>query len=169
MAPLPMRSGAKSSSVACDSAFWTPSMKRNTFRDHHGKLLLKGAMGVPELKRVPDGSLVELQRSISNLVPMNAYFRRLWGDFWSSAFDLLFWTEATFLKLIRRTWSLFSTCFACLQPGRASSPLRNKSPAQCTAVVTLTNGSTWLSPLFARAGSAQWTSCNVLLDAGCST
>ena len=39
------------------------------FRDHNGKLVLNGAMGVPKLKRFPDGSTVELQRFISNLVP----------------------------------------------------------------------------------------------------
>ena len=39
------------------------------FRDHNGKLVLNGAMGVPKLKRLPDGSTVELQRFISNLVP----------------------------------------------------------------------------------------------------
>ena len=50
------------------------------FRDHNGKLVLNGAMGVPRLKRLPDGSTVELQRFISNLVPMSAYFRRLRGD-----------------------------------------------------------------------------------------
>ena len=44
------------------------------------KLVLNGGMGVPKLKRLLDGSTVELQRFISNLVPMNAYFRRLRGD-----------------------------------------------------------------------------------------
>ena len=38
------------------------------FRDHSGKLVLKEAMGVPKLKRLPDGSTVELQRFISNFV-----------------------------------------------------------------------------------------------------
>ena len=44
------------------------------------------------------------------------------------AFDLSLWTcmflsKAKLLKLIRKTWTLRSTCFACLQPGRASCPL----------------------------------------------
>ena len=50
------------------------------FRDHNGKLVLNGATSVPKLKRLPDGSIVELQRFISNLVLMIAYFRRLRGD-----------------------------------------------------------------------------------------
>ena len=58
--------GLTIASVACDSAFWTLSMK--------GKFVLNGAMGVL------DGSTVELQRFISNLVLMSAYFRCLWGD-----------------------------------------------------------------------------------------
>ena len=37
-------------------------------------------MGVSKLMRLPDGSTVELQCFISNLVIMNAYFRRLRGD-----------------------------------------------------------------------------------------
>ena len=38
------------------------------FHNHHGKLVLNGAMGVPTLKRPLDGSTVELQRFISNFV-----------------------------------------------------------------------------------------------------
>ena len=91
------------------------------FRDHNGNLVLNGAMGVPKLKRLPDGSTVELQRFISNLVPVNAknYFRRLRGvsSLLRPALDLLFLMEAKLLKLIRRTWSLRSTCFARLQSG----------------------------------------------------
>ena len=40
----------------------------------------KKPMGVPKLKRLSDGAIVELQRFISNLVSKNAYFRRLRGD-----------------------------------------------------------------------------------------
>ena len=69
---------AKSSSGVCDSVDTVD--EADIFRHHNGKLVLNGAMGVPKLKRLPDGSTVELQRFISNLVLMNAYFRRLRGD-----------------------------------------------------------------------------------------
>ena len=50
------------------------------FRDHNGKLVLDGAMGVLRLERLPDGSTVGLQLFVYNLVPMSSYFRRLRGD-----------------------------------------------------------------------------------------
>ena len=49
-------------------------------RHHDGEVVSNGAMGVPKLKRLLDNSTVELQRCISNFVPMNANFRRLRGD-----------------------------------------------------------------------------------------
>ena len=49
-------------------------------RDHNRTVVPDGATGIPKLKRLPCGSIVELQRCISDLVLMSAYFRRLWGD-----------------------------------------------------------------------------------------
>ena len=46
-------------------------------------------------------------------------------------------SKATLSKRICRTWSLLSTCFACLEPGRASCGLGLKS-LQCSPMVTLT-------------------------------
>ena len=37
-------------------------------------------MGVPKLKRLLDGSTMELQRFISNMAPVSAYFRGLRPD-----------------------------------------------------------------------------------------
>ena len=50
------------------------------FSDHSGKLVLNGAMGGAEEKRLPDGSTVELRRFILKLAPMNVHFRALAND-----------------------------------------------------------------------------------------
>ena len=42
--------------------------------------ILNGAMGVKKLKEHADGTVTQLQRFITNLVPMNSYLRRLRGD-----------------------------------------------------------------------------------------
>ena len=52
-------------------------MKRVISRHHDGKVVSNGAMGVPQLKRLPDNSTLELQRCN---VPVNDYFHRLRGD-----------------------------------------------------------------------------------------
>ena len=82
---------------------------------------------------------------------MSAFFRRLRSDSLPPVSHLGLMTKVKLLRLIRRTWSLRSNGFACLQSGRVSSPL--------------TGGSVWLSPLFPWAGSEQWTSFNILPDA----
>ena len=41
---------------------------------------MDGAMGVKKLKEHADGTVTQLQRFITNLVPMNSYLRRLRGD-----------------------------------------------------------------------------------------
>ena len=144
----PMRSGTKSASVACDSAFSTPSMKRIFFRDHDCKMVLNGAMGVPKFKRLPDGGAAAFHLGLGAyecLLAACGVTRPCCLLY--PALDLLLLTRAKLLQLIRRTWSLRSTCFACLQSGTASCFSRNKSLARCTPVI-LTNGSLWLSPLF---------------------
>ena len=50
------------------------------FREHNHNLVPDGATGSPKLKRLPCGSTVELQRFISNLAAVNAYFCRVRGD-----------------------------------------------------------------------------------------
>ena len=53
--------------------------ERDIMRDMDGALILNGAMGVKKLKEHADGTVTQLQRFITNLVPMNS-FRRLRGD-----------------------------------------------------------------------------------------
>ena len=50
------------------------------FREHNHNLVPDGATGSPKLKRLPCGTTVELQRFISNLAAVNAYFCRVRGD-----------------------------------------------------------------------------------------
>ena len=54
--------------------------ERDIMRDMDGALILNGAMGVKKLKEHADGTVTQLQRFITNLVPMNSYLRRLRGD-----------------------------------------------------------------------------------------
>ena len=107
------RSGTSWYSIACDSAIGTLSLKR-TFsvilvaqpwsccvasRTWCPRALTCAACGLARLCCLP-----------------------------SPALDLLFLSNSKLLKLIRRTWSLRSTCFACLQPGRASWPFAYSPP-----------------------------------------
>ena len=54
--------------------------ERDIMRDMDGALILNGAMGVKKLKEHADGTVTQLQRFITNLVPTNSYLRRLRGD-----------------------------------------------------------------------------------------
>ena len=54
--------------------------ERDIMRDMDGALILNEAMGVKKLKEHADGTVTQLQRFITNLVPMNSYLRRLRGD-----------------------------------------------------------------------------------------
>ena len=91
---------------------------------------------------------MELQRCISNWVPMSAYFRCLWSDSsWLpsiSRLGLIVPVEGETLEidsedvqLVSRPSSLEELFGLCL-----------KSLAQCIPMVTFTNGSMWLQPLF---------------------
>ena len=54
--------------------------ERDIMRDMDGALILNGGMEVKKLKEHADGTVTQLQRFITNLVPMNSYLRRLRGD-----------------------------------------------------------------------------------------
>ena len=49
--------------------------RRAIMQDLDGALILIGAMGVKKLKEHADGTVTQLQRFITNLVPMNSYLR----------------------------------------------------------------------------------------------
>ena len=75
----------RESSVGCSLL----STSVTSMRDMDGALILNGAMGVKKLKELADGTVTQLQRFITNLVPMNSYLRRLRGD---SGLLLLRWS-----------------------------------------------------------------------------
>ena len=56
-------------------------------RDMDGALTLNGAMGVKKLKEHADGTVTELQRFITNLVPINSLEIRAAPLRWSARVD----------------------------------------------------------------------------------
>ena len=115
------------------------------FSDHNGKLVPNEATGVPKMKRLPGGSTVEL----------NACYRRL-----RSHLSLLPPVSRLGFNVLDEGKTLETDLG---RHGVSFCWCKKKSLAQCTSVVILTNGSMWLSPLFPWAGSARWTSFNILL------
>ena len=146
--------------VACDEEWY--EIVQLGLRLVHGDKVVQA-----DIFRDPYGSTVELLRCIQNLAPMSAYFRRLRGDSSLlpsvSRLGLIVPVEGETLEIDSER-SLRSTCFACLQPGRASW-LCLKSLVQCTPMVTLMNGSHVTFTAVPWRWSARWS----LPDAWCST
>ena len=122
-------------------------------------------MGVPKLKRLPDGSTVELQRFISSLEPMNAYFRRLRGD--SSPVSRLgpnVLDDGKTLEISSDDMESAFNLFRMPPDWKSFFALAKKAP--CSVYPGRDPNK---SQLFPWVGLARWTSFNTLPDAWCST